>query len=406
VKILCVHATRDDDPLALSVASHYAPFVAALSRLGHVASHVDCGEASARRDLAGFNRDLVRRVMSERPDALLLAHDGVEVWTETVDLLRGSCDTLLIRWSRESAVDYATRMRPVIPHYDLFVTTSLAATHLARRDGFVNVFLSQWAADADRLTPPLPAAACEFPLVYAGPATPRRVRWIKALKARGMEVACFGPGWSRAPLETVDLAAVVRRSIMTLDFAATDDGQRGLRVDPERPLSPRTFEIPASGGMLVSEAGESLKRFFLPDAEIGVFASVDELETVIRKFRMRPDLRDAAARAAFDRVRLQHTYDRRLAEVLAKIRHIGPALVAQVADAETVMRRFERIARAHRAGWLTAAARQALVVSLIPLFGRKRARSAARALVFRASLRLQGARAFGAAGLSGRLFHR
>jgi len=406
VKILCVFSARDEASFVGAGQSSFAPFVHALRRLGHDVGHVDSGDRSAWTDFAAFNRDLVLRVMQERPDAVLFAHDAVEVWVETLDLLRESCDTLLIRWSSDAGADYASRMRPVIPHFDLFVTTSLMAMHLARRDAYANAILSQWAADAETLVPPLKASECDIGVSYVGPATPRRVRWIRALKARGIDVECYGPGWPGRLVEPSDLAAIVRRSLLSIDFARRGSGLRGLRVDPERPLEPRTFEIPALGGMLISEAGEALKRYFRPDEEIGVFASVEELEALIRRFRLRPDLRDAAAHAAFERVRAQHTYDQRLAEVLGAIRKIGPALVTQVADNDKVMKAFDGFARGHRAGWAMRALRQALILPLMPVLGARRARHAARSAVFAASLKIQGARTFSAAGLPGRLFYR
>ena len=81
----------------------------------------------------------------------------------------------------------------------------------------------------------------------------------------------------------------------------------------------RTFEVPGSGGFLLTDHVAYLEDYLTPGEEIGVFESPDDLVAQVRWWLEHEDERVRAAEAGYRRVRAEHTYDHRFAEIFDRI---------------------------------------------------------------------------------------
>jgi len=81
-------------------------------------------------------------------------------------------------------------------------------------------------------------------------------------------------------------------------------------------LNQRLFDVPASGGFLLTDYRKDLDRYFEVGKEIDCFRSPAELREKIGYYLCRPELRTRMKEAARKRVMKEHTYKNRMEELI------------------------------------------------------------------------------------------
>jgi spore maturation protein CgeB len=93
---------------------------------------------------------------------------------------------------------------------------------------------------------------------------------------------------------------------------------RRVHESPRRSqIKGRTFEVPGSGGFLLTDYVPHLEKYLEPEREVGVFRSTDELVERVGWWLAHPEERAAVAEAGYRRVLAEHTYDHRFAAIFA-----------------------------------------------------------------------------------------
>ncbi len=408
MKVLCVLAQHNYGNPSRGEGYEYVNFVPALRRLGHEVSLFDCQRRDLFAGFAGLNRALLQTVEDQRPDVVLSVLTYYEIWLETWQIIRDSGIAATVNWATDDSWRYTQFSRLVAPCFEAFTTTDPSAFELYRDDGIQNVLLTQWAASAAALRPPIPAGECSIPVSFVGTAHGNRRAWVQGLGKRGIDVRCFGYGWPSGVVAAEEIPRIIRSSVISLNFANSAWRLIGVLPRRSRQIKARTFEVPGAGGFLLSEWVDGLGAYLAPGHEIETFRTADEAAEKIRFYLANTERRDAIARAGYERTADQHTYDRRLGEVLdfaLRQRELQASRSSAQVSGTIDWERFELAADAHRAGpGLTAFAKGLKAVCSM-VWGRKRGPRAARRLVYELSWRFAGARTYMAAGLPGRLFY-
>jgi spore maturation protein CgeB len=399
MNILCVFGKHAYGDPARGEGYEYVNFLPALRRLGHRVSFFESFSREPYEDFAALNRALLQQVEETSPDIVFCVLMQYEVWIETMRLIRKS-GPLLANWSTDDSWKYPMFSRLIGIEWDLSVTTYPNAVGWYQRDGIDRVCVSQWAANVETLTPPLPAAACRYPVSFVGAAYGNRPAMVEALRREGIDVACFGHGWPDGPIETKRISEIVRASQISLNFS--EGSQKGLGGAGGRQIKARVFEVPGYGGCLLTEQAPDLERYFRVGEEILTFEGRDDLIRTVKSLLADSDRRDAIAQRGFERVSREHTYDRRFEDVLGVLSR----QVAQRPRAPIGWPEFEAAARRHRMGPALKLFRALTVACASLLWGKKRGPRAARRMLFELSWRFFGARTYAATGWPGRMFYR
>ena len=402
MKVLCVLSRFAYGKRERGENYDYVHFVPALARLGHEISFLDSGDRSLHADFAALNVALLERVVAFRPDVIFCVLMHYEIWFETLDLIRANSPALIVNWGTDDSWKFAQASRFFARHVDLHVTTDPAAAQTARSLGLDNVMLSQWAASETALTPPCSSVECHHDASFVGSMYGYRAPWIEALRQAGISVVCFGHGTESGVIDAARILEIFRTSRISLNFSGSGQNP-GCTENTGRQIKARTFEVPGAGGFLLTETAPVLERYLTPGTEVITFASPEELVAKARYYLAHPEARDQIARAGHARICAEHTYEKRFAEILVKLRSIGAGRSSRSwalsPDALT-----EAVVH-HRSngaiGWLRAL----LSTPLTLLFGRQRGPRAARRLLFESSWRLRGAITYCARGWPGRLFY-
>jgi spore maturation protein CgeB len=201
----------------------------------------------------------------------------------------------------------------------------------------------------------------------------------------------------------------MRESVISLNFGDSGLMLHGLRPVRSRQLKARIFEVPGSGGFLMTEGGGNLDEFYEPGQEVVVFEGIDDLTEKVRHYLACPEERDGIAQAGFLKTQQEHTYEKRFQELLA----VGGELKARVRSGAPPIgpmgldsARFSRIQARHRPTGLLKFLRKVLQAPCILLWGRHRGPRVARRLLYEISWRIAGEKTFSASGWPGRIFYR
>lgn len=398
MKILCVWGQYNYGDPARGQGYEYSNFLPSLRELGHEVELFDSFSRVFFSDFSELNRALLETVERFVPDLVFCVLMGYEVWLETLELIRAS-GARLMNWGTDDSWKYDQFSRFMAQAFDLWVTTSYEAWQTAQRDGLKNFFFSQWGAAGIRLAEPLAASECRHQISFIGSAYGSRPRWIAALKARGIQVDCFGQGWPHGPVAAEDIPRIVRESVLSLNFGDSGIQFRGLRPYHSRQIKARVFEVPGAGGCLLTEGAERLDDYYRIGQEIEVFRDLEELSAKILFLLANPEQRKAMAWAGYLRTKAEHTYEARFGEVFHRL---PPRERWATIDFSS----FEAINRRHRTGLGARLLRTLLVAPFKLIWGASRGPRAARRFLFELSWRLVGRQVYKAAGWPGRLFYR
>ncbi|MBI5189860.1 MAG: glycosyltransferase [Nitrospirae bacterium] len=160
-------------------------------------------------------------------------------------------------------------------------------------------------------------------LAFVGTMVPSRVQAFEELMLPGLRiwgppVTVHGP-WLRdgsplvgcytgvAPLGA-EAAKVYRASRVTIGMHCNIGGT-------VTNVTPRVFEVPASGGFLLTDANPQLGHFYDTESEMATYGSLDELKDKAAYYLANPGERAAMAEKAHRRATAEHTCDKRLEEM-------------------------------------------------------------------------------------------
>ncbi|MBL0919594.1 MAG: glycosyltransferase [Hydrogenophaga sp.] len=390
MKILCAFGQYNYGNAERGESPEYSAFLPALRNLGHEVRLVETWNRRAYADLASLNRALLDAVEDFRPDVLLSVQMNYEIWLETLELIRARGDVITLSWATDDSWKYREVSRFIAGSYDAMATTYDHVVAQYRADGIDHVFATQWAAISDRLQEPLAAARCRYPVSFIGTSHGSRSQWVEALRARGIEVTCFGYGWPNGPVAAEEMPRIIRESFISLNFANSQG---------ENQIKARLFEVPGAGGFLLTEPARSLENYYRAGQEIAVFADLDDLVAKINHYLAHPQARDLIAQAGFQRTRQEHTYEHRFIQLLRFAQSTSRARPRAMP-----VPTFEQAAARHRLTPALRLLRNVLMRLGALAFGKEKGPRAARRLVYELSWRLAGRHTFTAAGWPGRMF--
>jgi len=403
MKILCVFGKYNYGNPERGLGYEYTNFLPTMKHLGHEVLFFECWNKSCYRDFSDMNRKLLQMVDQEKPDLIFFVLMTYEIWLEALQLIREGSNASLICWATDDSWKYEQFSRFMGASFDLYATTYPSAIEKSRADGMDNFTLTQWAAESSRMSPPLPSEQCRYPVSFVGSAYGNRISWIEQLKKRGIEVTCFGHGWSNGPVDAEEIPRILRASQISLNF-----GDSGVVIANGKPvrsrqIKARVFEVPGAGGLLFTEPADGLENFYQPDKEIIVFDGIDNLVEKVRHILAHSDKRDAIAQAGYAKTVAEHGYESRFSPLLEQALECRKGRASATGGIN--FDAFEAVARLHRPSWPLHVLKVLLLLPCTLLWGKERGPRAARRFLFEFSWRFLGRKSYMATGWAGRLFY-
>ncbi len=393
MKILCLFGEYQYGIRSRGKSLEATSFIPALEKLGHNVKLFDIWDRSLYSDLDDLNHKLLSYTRNFQPDIVLFVPMTVEVWTETLDILRKNLGVRIIMWCTDDTWKFRETSQFLASHVDLVATTYDEAVSSYKSLGFDHVVKTQWAADSQRLCAPQTALHCAHQVSFVGQASSSRKKVIGELSKRGVNVECFGYGWPSGSLTANQVYETMRDSVITLNFADSYKGGQQLKA--------RNFEAPGAGSFLLTEYVPGIEKYYTPDQEIICFRDTTECVEKIIYYLTQPQKRNEIANAGSARTRKEHVYEERLGNIL------NHPIIKESSCENSFRDQYEicfQSARKRytRPVWLKTL--RALLTSICFLLFRGRCHKAARRLIFEFSWRVFGQKTYSAQGWPGRMF--
>ena len=308
-------------------------FHSALEGMGHELVTFDF--MAEKRDLGRrrMNRRLSALAREAEPDLSFFVLFEDEIDPETIKGV-GAAGGPTVNWFADDHWRFDRFTRHFAPAFDWSVTTDRDSLPRYRRIGYSAPSSPSGPATATPTTGRAGSSSTTSP--SSAGRYGERPATVERLRAEGFDVRCWGFGWPEGRIEHDEMVRVFGASRINLNLSAAYSPPRGIRTriadlvrrqtqEPRKSqIKGRTFEVPGSGGFLLTDRVPHLEDFLTPGREIGAFSSTDDLVRQVGWWLDHEQERAGAAEAGYRRVRAEHTYDHRFAAIFARIGLDGP----------------------------------------------------------------------------------
>ncbi len=151
-----------------------------------------------------------------------------------------------------------------------------------------------------------------YEVSFMGSAHGFRKPFIDYLRKNGVKVETFGAGWSNGFIPDEKVPEIFSSSRVNLNFGdiAYTNYQCGKCRD---------FEIPVSGGLMLTTHNKHLSNYFELDRDIFTFKNKEECLSQIHRLLADEALCEKARKGARDRALKEHTWEHRIRSLLEVI---------------------------------------------------------------------------------------
>jgi spore maturation protein CgeB len=303
-------------------------FRSSLEGMGHTLSAFDFMDRAASDGVDRMRGELISRAAEIRPDLAFFFLFTDQLDTRTIEAVGqvGACPT--VNWFADDHWRFEDFTRHMAPAFDLAVTTDPDSLPKYRLLPGTRVHLSQWACNRyayGRVTSEL-----KHDTTFVGQPHGDRRQTVADLNAAGYPVECWGFGWPAGPIAHAEMVDVFASSRINLNLSNSSEVpglkarlRRLVHLNPPAPRPPqikgRNFEVPGSGGFLLTERVPHLERYFELDREVAVYDGPDDLVDKLRYWHEHDEERREVADAGYGRVIAEHTYDHRFAAIFREL---------------------------------------------------------------------------------------
>lgn len=294
-----------------------------------------------------MNAHLIETVETRKPDICFFVLFTDEIEHRTIRFISEKSNSLTLNWFGDDHWRFRVFSRKYAPYFHWVATTDSSAVEKYQGIGCRNVINTQWG-----FNPHLYKrfdARQEYDVTFIGQVHSRRRQIVEQMAKAGIEVQCWGRGWAPGRLSHGDMVKMYSRSKINLNFTESSvalglkplakvfinrradssisvnglgqmwDSLSVLRTERRPQIKGRNFEIPGSGGFLLTSNADNLDEYFVPEKEIALFSGIDDLIDKARYYLAHADEREAIRRAGYKRALCDHTYEQRFRQIFEKV---------------------------------------------------------------------------------------
>lgn len=325
MRILYVAMADDYGDPARGPSFEDTNFRSALEGMGHQLVRFDFMAEQKAHGTEEMNRRLLATAQEASPDLSFFVLFQDEIDPETIrGVSRAGGPT--VNWFTDDHWRFDRFSRHFAPAFDWSITTDRDSLPKYDAIGYERVILSQWACNAYAYD--WTGHELDYDVTFIGQSYGKRPATVERLRAEGFDVRCWGFGWPEGRIEHDEMVRVFGASRINLNLSSAFSPHRlPMRVlrrmtgkgERKSQIKGRTFEVPGSGGFLLTDHVAHLDDYLTPGREIGIFESTDDLVAQVGWWLEHEEERARAAEAGYRRVRAEHTYDHRFTEIFERI---------------------------------------------------------------------------------------
>ena len=289
---------------------------------------------------SAMNQNLLNTVASVKPDLCFFFLFEDEIYPNIINKITNS-GVITFNWFADDHFRFDNFSKYYAPNFSWVSTTDSRALLKYQNIGYKNIIKTQWACNHFLYKP---AISNSIDISFVGQPHGNRRELIDYLKENGIKVDCFGQGWLRGRVSQNEMISIFSNSKINLNLTKSSGGidfKNLGRIFIRRSQSKfslyspvywrdnfmsfmgrkreqikgRTFEIPGTGGMLISGKADNIEDYYIADKEMVFFNSKDELVEKINYYMSHDMERQVIAKAGQDRTFRDHTYEQRFRSI-------------------------------------------------------------------------------------------
>lgn len=208
-----------------------------------------------------------------------------------------------------------------IPAYDVIFTWGRFQVTKLRQEGAKNVKYLPFAYDPRYHRPEKPRDEYRSQVIFLGHWSEKRERHVSALTEFDLKV--FGDKWRDKVKGDPELKQSIEGGPITgVEYSrAMSSAHVTLNVLAEHAKSAqnmRTWEVPATGSLLITNRTQEQQHFFPEDEASAMYDSPEELTKTVDYYLSNSEDRERVAANGLKRVE-NHTYEQRICEVISVV---------------------------------------------------------------------------------------
>ncbi len=296
---------------------------------------------------AKMNNKLLHAIDKTKPDLCFFVLFTDEITKSTIKIISERGNLITLNWFGDDHWRFGSFSQYWAGLFHWVITTDESSIASYKKIGCSNVILSQWGFNHHLYV------KCNLPEIYdvtfIGQVHSRRRKIINRLRRSGINAECWGNGWENGRLPQEEMIKLYSRSKINLNFTQAspawnwkpiikvllsrraDDSVRVnfpgemfqnliVLADKKRlQIKGRNFEIPGSGGFLMTQYADNIEKYFVPEEEIVVFSDCNELIEKIRYFLIHDREREKIRSAGYERAQRDHTFEKRFLDIFKTI---------------------------------------------------------------------------------------
>ena len=328
----------------------YVPLERMFKERGHALVPFWIDEAVVRCGYGKATGPLEAALLKENPDVFILCGGEEHFDTAYFARVRRGSHAVWLYWCGDDSWRFDSVSYRLAPYFSAVATGYSGAVPKYRALGVPIAINSHFGVDVARCKKT--GEAKNIDVSFVGTWNPQRGKIVDALRGAGITVEAYGKGWSSGGLSHDDMVSVFSRSKISLSlnqksfyvsprsvarlfFCRASLGESGWRIKPDFLnffanlrewwqknilfVKGRHFEIPACGTMQISEDGDVLTKCYEPEKEIIIYSGMDDLIRKLKYYLAHDDERETIAQAGYERTMREHTFEKNMEDIFAKI---------------------------------------------------------------------------------------
>jgi len=261
----------------------------------------------------------------ETPDILI-----AQTWAGYVDprmlgKIRDEYGTLIVNIAMDDRHQYWGQnvngewwgTRGLIPYLDLALTAAPECVDWYRKEGCPALFFPE--ASDPKIFHPMPELPKIHDVSFVGARYGIREKIVEAIRRAGMRVTAYGADWDGGRLDTKDVPRLFAQSKIVLGVGTVGHSENFYA------LKMRDFDGPMSGSFYLTHDNPDLYSLYAMGKEIDTYRSIQDCVEKVKAYLADDERRERIAAAGRERASLDHTWDRRFADLLSVLK--GTAVV-------------------------------------------------------------------------------
>jgi hypothetical protein len=233
-----------------------------------------------------------------------------------LNVLREACKTMpVLSWNCDTSWRFQNFMLGRKDIYTHFITTHPKTVDWFAPNG-MKVIMSQWGGSP--LYYNIQPKEYEYDVTFIGQKHSTRPQMINAMLQSNIVLHVFGNDGGTFPndhgsISFDDMVGVFNSTKVNINFSNPS-------VPNTMPqIKGRHFEIPQCGGFQITTPADGIEDYFVPDKEIIIVDSMDDMINKIKYYTDHDEEREAIAKAGYERMIKDHQWYNRFEQIFKEI---------------------------------------------------------------------------------------